>query len=73
MPECNGFDGIRKIKSYVSEHNDLRQPYTCLLSCNDSENCKKKAAEIGIDVVIKKPIFKAGIQKLLLNAGIIED
>ena len=48
-------------------------PYICLLSCNDSASCKKKAYKLGVDEVIKKPIFKVGIQRLLIDAGINDD
>ena len=48
-------------------------PYVCLLSCNDSESCKKTARELGIESVLKKPIFKAGLDRLLINAGIINN
>lgn len=47
-------------------------PYICMLSCNESESCKKKAYIAGINEVIKKPIFKAGVQRLLINAGMIK-
>lgn len=48
--ECDGFEGVKMIKEYVNSQSNLRtMPYICLLSCNDSESCKKKALELGID------------------------
>ena len=75
MPICSGLDAAEQIRAYYRSEISAElceEPYICMLTCNESESCKKKAYAAGINEVIKKPIFKAGVQRLLINAGMIK-
>ena len=75
----NGLQATKRIRAFVADLVDQSpaqsciRPYICLLTQNNTEQCKKKALDYGCDEVIVKPIFKAGVQRLLVNAGLIQN
>ena len=67
MPVLKGNDASIKIRNFLKEEApDQPQPYIVCLT-NFYENLLKKIpnAKYGIDEVVHKPIFKAGIYNLL--------
>ena len=72
LPKMNGLKAANEIKRY-EKLNKVKASYIALLSANVNEEIRGKALEIGLKTVIKKPIFKAGVQGLLIKAGIIKD
>ncbi len=72
MPDLNGFEATQQIRQFLKDQpSSVEQPYICLLTQNNTSACKKQSATFGCDDVIVKPIFKAGVQRLLLKAGLI--
>ena len=78
MPICNGLEATKSIRKYlkkvragIHDSSTLVQPYMCLLTSNGTIACQEQALISGIDCVITKPIFKVGIQKLLIKSGLL--
>ena len=78
MPICNGLEAAKSIRKYLKkvragilDSSTLVQPYICLLTSNGTIACQERALISGIDCVITKPIFKVGIQKLLIKSGLL--
>lgn len=71
MPNCNGYQAAKKITDYLQENaaQDSVPPYICLLtSLTIKDEIKRTAAKNGIQMCIQKPIFKLGVQKLLIKS-----
>ena len=79
MPICNGLQATQSIRKYlqkvragcIHDSTSLVNPYICLLTSNRTSACQEQAVGFGVDCVITKPIFKAGIQRLLIKSGLI--
>ena len=77
MPICNGLHATQSIRKYIrkvragTHDNSLGEPFICLLTSNRTSACQEQALICGVDCVITKPIFKAGIQKLLIKSGLL--
>ena len=66
MPHLNGLEATDAIKKFLKESCKEAgiktiKPYICMLTSNNSKKVKNIAMLNGINEVITKPIFKAGI------------
>ena len=78
MPQLNGLEATEAIKKFLKESCKLVgiktiKPYICMLTSNNSSKIKHFAMLEGINEVITKPIFKAGIRNLLMKADLVQD
>ena len=63
-----------KIRDYLAEKvrdNQLKFPFICELT--EPGLIKKKAQELGFNGRVKKPVFKQGMQSLLVRAEILQN
>ena len=62
MPEMNGFECAKKIKSMVqncTDNENIINPFICCVSAyNSTEFIQRAEQQPGIDFVMIKPIFK---------------
>ena len=73
MPDCNGCDATRKIRSFLSEQEDDDiQPFICCLTAYTENDYKVVAKEAGMDSLLVKPIFRAAARNILFKAGLVE-
>ena len=72
LPGMNGLEASRQIIKFANQRN-IEQPFIALLTSNPSQKIKNQAFDMQIGKVISKPIFKAGVQRLLIDAKLIED
>ena len=73
MPVYNGIQATLKIRTFLKETApSLPKPYICCLTSYDEEELKKEALEAGMDAYTIKPIFKNGIQQLLMQAKLLQ-
>ena len=67
----DGLETTKEILSFIQSVNQesiakgneavLQRPYICILSAYCSAKVKKKALQIGFDLVLSKPIFKLDV------------
>ena len=74
MPICSGIEATIKIRRYFTENADpdMPQPFICCITSYSRENQKMAALKSGMDGFMSKPIFKAGIERVLKKAGITQ-
>ena len=71
MPSKNGLEVSTEIRKYLSENmqeSDLR-PYIHIITSGDIQKIAEIAAQGVVDDMSQKPIFRAGVLKLLEKAG----
>ena len=68
----NGLEASDKIMQFT-RLNNIEQPYIALITANPGSKIKKQAKQINIKNVLKKPIFKLGVQRLLIDAKLIHE
>ena len=71
MPNLNGLMTMQKILDLLSPDvidRKLKLPYLVLLTNGNVQKFGSKMLESGFDKVLKKPIFKQGVQRLLIDA-----
>ena len=69
MPLCNGLKATVMIRRFLAEQAiTMKQPYIVCLSCYTADGTRKKAIEAGMDYFQVKPIFKSGLQTVLMKA-----
>ena len=78
MPICDGFKSSDMICDYLKEQADLgfsieKPPYICFLTAQCQKLAKRAASHESINSCLSKPIFKTGIQQLLVRSGLIRD
>lgn len=80
MPICDGFKSAKLIRDFLKEKEQTglsiaEQPYICFLTAQFQTVSQMKAelASVNCNQVLTKPIFKNGIQQLLLRSGILRD
>ena len=72
LPQMNGLEASDKIMQFT-RLNNIEQPYIALITANPGSKIKKQAKQINIKNVLKKPIFKLGVQRLLIDAKLIHE
>ena len=71
LPELDGFKATEQIFEFLrSKFSEKDLPYICLLTQNNRHSCVQRALEMGFSKVLSKPIFKSGVQSLLIDAAI---
>ena len=74
MPIYTGCQATVMIKEYLSENSpELPHPYIVCLTSFTGNSFEKEAKEAGMDFFQAKPIFRSGIQRLLINANMLKD
>ena len=72
MPVCAGVEATRYIRKFISEFApELKQPFVCCLTSYNNLSYKIEAHNVGMDAYLTKPIFKSGINRLLIKSGLI--
>ena len=70
MPICNGPKSTEGIREYLKEvAPGLAQPYICCFTSVNNEENRSAAIKAGMNNYLIKPIFKAGIQQLLVQVS----
>ena len=74
MPICNGIESTMKIRKFYAENAPAGypQPFICCLTSYKFDSFKIEALKSGMDGFMTKPIFKAGVQRLLTKAGLLQ-
>ena len=70
MPILNGLKATEYIISFLGDR--VKLPYLVLLTNGDTEKFGQKMLKSGFNRVLKKPIFKMGVQKLLIDAELLQ-
>lgn len=68
LPFMNGLQATEQIVEFLKKRGVEQLPYICLLTGGDTTNLSHVIRSLGIHKVVKKPIFKQGIQNLLIDA-----
>ena len=68
MPRCNGKESVKAIREFLSDKPE--RPYICMLSSVDKAIAQKYGACNEIESYETKPIFKQGVQNLLIAAKV---
>ena len=71
MPTLNGLEATKQIINLLLRRDEIvkpKLPYFVLLTNGDVQKLGPKMMEHGFNKVLKKPIFKQGIQRLLIDA-----
>ena len=77
MPVCDGFKSVKMIQKYFKDRDkegfslDV-EPFICFLTSHHQTVIKKASKMKGVNCTLQKPIFKSGIQSLLLNAKLLQ-
>ena len=69
MPICNGKESTKAIRQFLSD-KPLEKPYICMLSSVSKAIAQKYDACDEIESYETKPIFKQGVQNLLIAAKV---
>ena len=68
MPICSGTESTKLIRKFLYKNMpNAHQPYICCLYNYTNDAVKQEAKEAGMNAFLTKPIFKSGIQDLLLK------
>lgn len=71
MPILNGAQTTQKIRQLLkNQAPDLQQPFVCCLTSYAERNYRLEAFNAGMDGFLNKPVFKAGLSRLLVKAKI---
>lgn len=75
MPICDGKASTVMIRKFLAEEApaELEQPFICCLTSYQQKAHLQSAIEAGMDGYLTKPIFKTGIQRLLVKAGLLDN
>jgi len=72
MPILNGIEATKIIRQYLKDTApNLPQPYICCLTSYNDKKLKNEALKANMNSFAVKPIFKSGIQQLLIQAKVI--
>ena len=71
MPECNGIEATKEIRSFLTSAGD-KQPYICCLTAYSDQKFKDAAMEAGMDNLLVKPIFYESMKDILNLTGELE-
>ena len=70
MPRLNGDEASLIIRDQLDK-SQIVQPFICCVTSYQERGYRVKALEAGMDGFLTKPIFKTGMQRLLLKSGIL--
>ena len=73
LPRLDGIKATQKIHKFLRKNHVRNNPYICLLTGADTTHLTRKIRDLGINKVVRKPIFKHGVQKLLIDAQLLTD
>ena len=76
LPQLNGLEAIVQIKEFLASTEsagNLKTPYFCCLVNLSDPRSSEDAIGAGFDTTLAKPVFKRGIQNLLLKSSLLDN
>ena len=72
MPFKNGIAVSTEIRKYLSEHEQESntRPFIYIITSGDIQKIKELVEQGAVDDVVQKPIFRAGVHKVLEQSGL---
>ena len=71
MPNCNGSDATKQIRMFLfSQAPHLQQPFICCVMSYVERSYQQEVLEAGMNGFLTRPVFQAGIKRLLAKANI---
>ena len=73
MPELGGVEAGMKIKKFMNKVLPKKdQSVICCITAYSGKKYEQQSRVAGMDFFLSKPIYKSGMQKLLIRVGLVE-